>query len=73
MLSPKEPPKPSELPSRPFGLILAPDRRNSLMNDDQSIAGSIILRPTNDSVSLAPTSRTGSEADVGNVSDVEDK
>ena len=68
MLNPKEGPKPTELPTRPFGLILPPDRRNSLMNDDQSIVGSIILRP-NDSVSLAQTSRTGSE--VESVSDLD--
>ncbi|CAG2180748.1 unnamed protein product, partial [Oppiella nova] len=66
MLSPREGPTQLELPSRPFGLILPPDRRNSFLNDNQSIAGSIILRPT-DSVSLAQTSRTGSE--VGSVSD----
>ncbi|CAG2115921.1 unnamed protein product, partial [Medioppia subpectinata] len=68
MLSPREGPTQLELPSRPFGLILPPNRRNSFLNDNISIAGSIILRPT-DNVSLAQTSRTGSE--VGSVSDIE--
>jgi len=70
MLVPAEGPTQSELPSRPFGMVLLPDQRNSLMNDDQSIVGSIIIRPS-DSVSLAQTSRT--ESEVGSVSDFDNR
>jgi len=70
MLVPADGPTQSELPSRPFGLILSSDHRNSLLNDDQSIVGSIILRPS-DTVSLAQTSRTESEA--GSVCDFDNK
>lgn len=59
---PKEGPTPNELPQRPFGLLQLDNLDSaSVATDDQSMAGSIILRP-NDTISLAQTSRTNSEA-----------
>ena len=69
MLHPSEGPSMSELPSRPFGLLTVKDSdTNSSIfgNDDQSVVGSIILKPV-DSISLAQTSRT--ESEIGDVQD----
>lgn len=57
-----ERPSESELPSRPFGMLLF---EKASLNDDASIAGSVKLR-VNDASSVATsrTSEAGSQADL---------
>ncbi|RWS31226.1 hypothetical protein B4U80_07140 [Leptotrombidium deliense] len=59
---PKEAPSDNERPTKPFGYLLEMDNLSVITGDDRSLAGSIIIRPS-DAVSLAQTSRTGSEVD----------
>ncbi|KAI1301507.1 USP6 N-terminal-like protein [Halotydeus destructor] len=59
---PKEAPSELERPTKPFGILLQIDNM-SIMTDNRSLAGSIILRQ-GDQLSLAQTSKGSSEVDL---------
>lgn len=72
---PREPPSEFEKPTKPFGpnKELLDTRSISTVNDDQSVVGSIVLRPNGaEDSSLANTSQASSENEVGKISDFDD-